>query len=117
MNPDENAFLQVEEELEPLIPLLSEAIDRILEQDVTLYPIFIAHRQELALGLPLINHMDSDSPYSVNVSSLEELNSKQVIPNNKVEAFKEVYKDPEDWVCVLYLGELGQQFLFLPRLS
>jgi hypothetical protein len=117
MNPQEKSFLQVEEELESLIPLLSEAIDKILEQDVTLYPIFIAHQQELALGLPFINHLESDSPYSIHVSSLEELNGKQVIPNNKVEAFKEVYKDPEDWVCVLYVGELGQQFLFLPRLS
>lgn len=117
MNPDEKAFLKVEEDLEPLIPLLSEAIDRILAQDVTLYPIFIAHQEELAIGLPLISHSESESVYSVNVTSLEELNGKQVIPNNKVESFKEVFKDPEDWVCVLYLGNLGQQFLFLPRLS
>jgi hypothetical protein len=115
MNQEEQ-FLALQEELQPYVNLLSEATDRVLDQEVTKYPIFIAHKTELAIGLPLVDRDDIEGGiWSINVSSLEEFNTKQVIPNNKVEDFKEVYKDPEDWICIFYIGEMGQNFLFLPR--
>lgn len=112
---EEEQLLAIEEQLKPYVNLLSEATDRILDQEVTKYPIFIAHQLELAIGLPLVDMDEVEGNWSINVSSLEEFNTKQIIPNDKVEEFKKVYKDPEDWVCIFYIGDLGQKFLFLPR--
>ena len=115
MMDEEQHLLAVKDQLKPYINLLSEASDRVMDQEVTKYPIFIAHQTELAMGIPLVDKDEVEGKWSINVSSLEEFNTKQIIPNNKVADFKEVYKDPEDWVCIFYVGDLGQKFLFLPR--
>ena len=112
---EEQQFIEIQKSLQPYLKLMSEATDRILDQEVSKYPIYIAHKAELAIGLPLVDREETNGEWSINVSSMEEFNAKQVIPNNKISDFKEVFKDPEDWVCVFYVGDLGQKFLFLPR--
>ncbi len=86
----------------------------ILDQDVSNYPIFIAHQQEFDMGIVLTS-TDDKSKWSIHASSLEEFVSKQIIFPEKVEEFKSNFKDPIQSLCIFVLSELGAQFLFLPR--
>jgi hypothetical protein len=107
-------YLQLQAELLPYKKLLSDAVEVILDQDITNYPIFIVHQQELEMGVPLVAKNEKNK-WSVHASSLEEFVSKQIIFPEKIEEFKSNYKEPKVSLCIFVLSELGAQFVFIPR--
>lgn len=107
-------YIQLEEELKPFSSVMSQASDSILDQEVSKYPIFVVHQHELEIGVPLIEKSEANH-WSVHASTLEEFVSKQIVENEKVQDFIEVYKDPSDHYCIFVLSELGANFIFLPR--
>lgn len=109
-------YLQLEEELKPFRPLMSKAAETILDQDISSYPIFIVSQLEIQLGIPLVaRDSGSKRKWFVNVSTLEELNTKNIVHNDKVDEFRKVYKDPTLNFCLFVLSDLGAQFIFLPK--
>lgn len=109
-------FFQLEEELQPYLPLLSKAADTVLDQGVSSYPIFVVHQLSVDLGIPLLQRDDEEGvKWSVNATTLEELVTKQVVKNDKVDSFKKVYKNPNQHLCLFVLSDLGAQFIFIPR--
>ena len=107
-------FLQLEKELVRYKKIMSEATEIILDQDVTKYPIFVAHQQEMEIGIPLLSEKEKGK-WSIHASSLEEFVSKQIIHMDKVEEFKANYKDINHSICIFVLSELGVQFIFMPK--
>lgn len=94
--------------------IMSEAREAILDQEVSRYPIFVAHQHELEIGVRLVKRNDV-SPWNINASTLEEFVTKQIIVEDKVDEFRKVYKEhPEDF-CLFVISELGANFVFLPR--
>ena len=108
-------YLQLETELKPYREVLGKAADAVVTQNVSNYPIFVVHQQVMDMGIPIIEKDGRQKKWSVNVSSLEEFVTKQIIQPEKVEEFKKVYKDPEVSLCLFVLSELGASFIFLAR--
>lgn len=102
------------EELRVYFPMLREARRTILDQDVSLYPVFIFHQQEIELGIEIADRHKVRGNWSVNASTLEEFVAKQVIEEDKLEDLKEKFTSPEDAYCLFVLSEMGAQFIFLP---
>jgi len=115
MKKDSLQFRILEEELQPYKTFLAKAADTVLEQEVSNYPIFIAHQQEFDVGIPLVNQEQTEGNWSINLSTLEEFSTKNIILPEKVEEFQNVYKDPLENLCLFVLSELGATFIFLPR--
>ena len=107
-------FIKLQEELLSYRPLISKASQKMLDEEVTKYPIFIAHQQELELGVTLISRDNDTYKWSIHASTLEEFNVKGLVPDDKIQEFMKVYKNPEDFYCVFVISELGAQFVFLP---
>ncbi len=107
-------FLKLEKELQPYKKILSQASDVILNENVSKYPIFIVHQQELEMGVSLID-AGSKFKWSVNASTLEEFVTKELIFMEKAQDFITTFKDPEIHLCLFVLSELGAQFIFVPR--
>jgi len=82
---------------------------------VSQFPIFVVAKQPIALGINIIDREKANSNWSINVSSLEEFVSKQLVFENKMEEFKTTYKDPAEFLCLFVLSDLGAQYMFLPR--
>ena len=112
---DRLKFKLLEGELIPYTGVLGQAADTILDQNVSEYPIFVAHQHQMDIGLLLVNREETKGNWSVNASTLEEFVTKQIIGPDKVESFKAVYKDPTEFLCFFVLSELGATFIFLPR--
>lgn len=108
-------FLQLQEDLKPYKKALGQAIDEILVKEVTKYPIFVVHQQEVEIGVEIIPGEATIGNWTVNVTTLEELVAKQIVFQDKVDNFRKVFKDPEENICLFILSELGAQFIFLPR--
>ena len=107
-------FLALQQQLQPYKKILAQAADVILDENVSKYPIFIVHQQELHMGVSLIEAGDKFK-WSVNASTLEEFVTKELIFMDKAQDFIATYKDPEINLCLFVLSELGAQFIFVPR--
>jgi len=112
---DKLRFKLLEEELRSYKKALSQAADTILDERVSNYPIFVAHKGEASLGIPIIKQEEVSGNWSINASSLEEFTAKKLIREDRLDDFKAVYKDPEEWLCLFVVDETGAHFIFLPR--
>ena len=109
-------YLELEKELKPLRPLMDKAADAILDQEISSYPIFVASQLEVDLGIPLaVRDTSKRQMWFLSASTLEELNTKNIIHNDKVDEFRKIYKDPTINYCLFVLSDMGAQFIFLPR--
>ena len=108
------ALLALENDLKKYRPMFEDATDAIIEQDVSNYPIFVAHHDKPILGITLLDHGESKTNWSFTASTLEEFAAKQIIEMSKVEDFKQVYKNPKEFICVFILDEVLGQFIFYP---
>ncbi len=108
-------FRFLEQELQSYNKMLGQAADTILDQDVSNYPIFIVHQQDMAAGIPLVEQSKTEGSWSINASTLEEFVTKQLIESEKVNNFRAIYKNPKENLCLFVLSELGATFIFLPR--
>lgn len=112
--PTADQFLALQLQLQPYKKILAQAADVILDENVSKYPIFIIHQQELNMGVSLIEAGDK-LKWSVNASTLEEFVTKELIFMEKTKDFISTYKDPEEHLCLFVLSELGAQFIFIRR--
>lgn len=116
MDPKEKLKL-LKLEMERFVPLLSKATEMVLDEDVTKYPIFVVHADTIEIGIPLVERGKDDDKWSINVSSLEEFVTKQLIQTSKLDDFKQVYKNPVESHCLFVLSDLGASFIFLPAVK
>lgn len=105
----------LESELAGYKKALGEAADTVIDQDVSEYPIFVVHQQQVDIGIPIIDREKVEGNWSVNVSTLEEFVTKQLIEEEKIEEFRKLYADPREDLCCFILSELGARFVFMPR--
>jgi len=115
MSQEESLFKQIERELRQYKPMMGKAADSILDQEVSNYPIFIIHKGELPIGIALLDKAKTKGEWSINASILEEFTTKQIIKADRVENFREIFKDPSENLCLFVLSEAGANFIFLPR--
>ncbi len=112
----EEFFQKIELELRSYQQVMEAVQETVLTEGVSKYPIFVAHHEEeLAMGIPIVQHQETDEDWSIHISTLEEFSTKQLIAPNKIDDFREVYKDPSTHICIFYIGQGEQQFLFMPR--
>ncbi len=106
---------EIEREIRQYIPILSKAADSVLDQDISNYPIFVVHQGELELGVSVIDPTKVQSQWAINLSILEEFAAKQIIQPEKINDFREIFKDPQEQFCFFIISEIGANFVFIPR--
>lgn len=108
-------YLRLREEIKPYLKVLREASRTIRDQDVSDYPIFVFHQEEVEIGILLVDHTQVKTNWSVNASTLEEFVARQIIEEERVKDFKKHYQDPDTHFCLFVLSELGADFIFIPH--
>ena len=87
-----------------------------MAQEISKYPIFVLHKEPLELGISLKNEINTPNEWLVNLSTLEEFSTKQVIEASRVNRFTKIYKNPSEFLCLFVIDEFGANFVFLPRI-
>lgn len=105
----------LEQELMQFTAILGKAADTVLDQDISNYPIFVAHKQDVEIGIPIIDRSKENSEWNIHISTLEEFVSRSLIDPTKIDDFRKVYKPPTEQLCFFVLSEFGATFNFLPR--
>ena len=109
------SYIILQTELDVFRKLMTQAAKVIIDQNVSTYPIMVAHQQELELGMPIFKREENKgAKWSIHASTLEEFVSRQIVFPEKIEDFKTNFKDTNSSICVFVLSELGAEFIFLP---
>ncbi len=93
---------------------IKEVADEILDNNLSQYPIFIAHEVPISIGELILDKNDFNRTWSISAITMEEMVEAQVIEQEKQEAFKNIYKDPRAHICVFLISEKGGNFIFYP---
>ena len=107
-------MLLIKQQLEPFTKMAYEAAKKIKEEDISNYPIFVAHQDQIDIGIPLLNRNESGVFWSINASTLEEFYTKGLILEDKLDSFRQLYKNHESDICFFVISEVGAQYLFIP---
>ncbi len=96
---------------------LKKVATRVIAEEISKYPIFIVHKElRLELGRPIIVAEAMQTDWSINASLIEEFIKKNMLHPDKVKEFKQIYKDPERFICLFIIsGNRGDAtFAFYP---
>ncbi|MBX7243422.1 MAG: hypothetical protein K1X92_16910 [Bacteroidia bacterium] len=101
-------------DFEKIKPLIKELSDRIIQEEISEYPIFIASHQWVDIGKPIVNREEMELNWYFYVSILEDFVRKKLIPQNNVTQFKSTYGDAEEKACMFTIIDKDANFIFIP---
>ncbi len=117
-NPNENKKNESPlKSLETDLVLYSDSIKEIAEEiieNLSKYPIFIAHQHEARIGELIIDKDELSTEWSIHASTIDEFIERGIITAEKEDFFKQNYKDPNRYICVFVMVPEGANFVFFP---
>jgi len=112
-------WIQLQEDVRPYRAKLTEAADTVINEEVSNYPVFLAYpneEQRVEVGLPVFDlPTQRGRTWSIHITTLEELVARQVVAREKVDNFRQVYKNTPNSVCFLIFTEGEARFGFVPK--
>lgn len=94
--------------------LLQEAFEGVVAEDVSKYPVFIFHQQEVNVGIAVVDRLSSGLEWSVNVSTLEEFYIKGLVKVEQLDDIKQKIMQDHQYCCLVISGQDGN-LIFIPR--
>jgi hypothetical protein len=87
----------------------------VLDSGTSKYPVFVAYANgQPDLGRPLLDHRQLDTRWSIRVSVMEEFVRKSILSREQFQAFKQSWKDPNDFICVFVADPQQAAFVYFP---
>lgn len=115
MDKDLSVNLELlKDDLEYYNDMLKEVTTDILGEGFSKYPVYIAHQEPVKLGELIIDASEFQRSFNISAATLEQLAEKNVVAKGREEDFKQAYKDPTKFMCVLLVTEQGASFVFVP---
>jgi hypothetical protein len=93
---------------------LKEASYQIRKRGFSDNPIFVMSNSEVELGVLLIGPTELANRYHYRASFMQEFVDRKLIGEESEEAFKENYKDPDEYCCLFALIGDFSGFIYVP---
>lgn len=91
---------------------LKEASYQIRVREISEYPIFPISRVEIPIGKLLIGNAELNVEWNYYISFLDEFVQRRLL--DKVDEFKQAYKNPEEFCCLFVVDQDFTNFIFIP---
>lgn len=91
---------------------LKEAAYQIRKRGFSDFPIFPVSKEDIPIGQLLYETGKMDNEWNYYASFMEEFSQRQLIEEE--EAFKQAYKDPDEFCCLFVVDKSFTNFLFIP---
>lgn len=78
------------------------------------HPIFPIAKEEISVGQLLISKAQAALTWNYYVSFLDEFTQIGLVDKEKVQAFHENYKDPDEFCCLFVVDKEFTKFVFIP---
>lgn len=93
---------------------LREAAAQLKYRKIDQYPIFPISKSPLPIGELLIGRHEMDLSWNYYFSFLQEFVQRQLVAEDRVEAFKAAFKDPSEFCCLFVVDGDFVNFMFIP---
>ena len=93
---------------------LKEASYQIRKRGFSDFPIFIISESEIPLGQLLYKKTEVGTKWNYFVTYMDEFIERKIIEKDKVDAFKETYKNPDEFCCLFVVDAAFTRFVFIP---
>ena len=104
----------VSEDFVKISDQLKEASYQIRKRGFSDFPIFVLAYTEVELGVLLIGANELTNRYSYRASYMQEFIDRKLIGEESVEAFKENYKNADEYCCLFALLGDFSGFIYVP---
>jgi hypothetical protein len=112
--PKESPLKSLETDLVLYADSLKEVADEIIAEELSKYPIFIAHQHEMSIGEIVIDKNEMATEWNIHASTLEEFIDRGIVKKDREDFFKQNYEDPEKFMCIFAVVPEGANFVFYP---
>ena len=93
---------------------LKEASYQIRKRGFSDFPIFPISKVEIPIGSLLLSNKELDIQWNIYVTYLDEFVEREILDPNKIDLFKENYKDPEEFCCLFVSDGDFTSFVYIP---
>lgn len=112
---NKEALLEIERLLKRYRNKLAVAADTIRNENVSNYPMFVASKTAVEIGVMLFPQGQLPDGWIVTASSLEEFHVRKIIDTDKIDDFRALFHERPTEICVFALDtEGGSRFIFIP---
>lgn len=87
---------------------------RVIDEEISKYPVFVASRHLVNIGKPMFNQEEVTLNWFFSASILEEFVQKQVVEKDNLKSFQRKIGDPLEKACILILTEEIAKVVFVP---
>jgi hypothetical protein len=112
--PKESPLKSLETDLVLYADSLKEVADEIIAEELSKFPIFVAHQHEVSIGEVVIDKNEMATEWNIHASTIEEFLEVGIIKSDKEDFFKQNYKDPQKFMCIFAIVPEGANFVFYP---
>lgn len=93
---------------------IKEASYQIRKRGFSEFPIFPISRSNQPIGQLLYGKEDLGLEWNYYATYLDEFVNRRIIKEDKIDEFKEVYKNPDEFCCLFVIDNEFTNFLFIP---
>lgn len=111
---DKTILHSIHSDFEKLKPLIKEISSRIIREEISEYPIYIASHEWVDIGKPIVNREEMELNWYFYVSVIEDFSRRKIIPSGNLDEFKRAMGDPEQKACVFTIFNQDANFVFIP---
>ena len=93
---------------------IKEASYQIRKNGFSDHPIFVISKNALPIGQLLYGKDEFQLDWNYYASYLDEFVQRKLIDNERVTAFKQSFKDPDEYCCIFIVDERMTSFIYIP---
>ena len=93
---------------------IKEASYQVRKRGFSDFPIFIISETEIPIGQLLYKNTEVGTKWNYYVTYIDEFIERKIIEKDKIDVFKETYKNPEEFCCLFVIDSEFTRFVFIP---
>jgi hypothetical protein len=97
-----------------IVDTIAEASYLIRKRKISEYPIFPICKESQPIGSLLIERNEMRTEWNYFASFLGEFCERQLVEMDKIDDFKRVYKNPDEFCCLFVIDREFTNFVFVP---
>ena len=93
---------------------LREASYQLRKRSISTHPIFPISKVPQPIGQLLLGRQEMGTDWHYYLSFLDEFRQRQLIGPDRLENFRAIYKDADEFCCLFVIDETFTNFVFVP---
>lgn len=113
-SPDQSPLKSLKVDLDFYKEAIKEVSEDIIGNEISQYPIFIAHQHEVSIGETILDRNELNTQWTIQASTLEEFIEKGIVKDDRKAFFEKQFKPASEFMCLFVIVPEGANFVFYP---